>query len=188
MRMQNRCAVQGLARFRHSAFRVRRCRDFTGAPLQTTSPSLGLVQPEQAISRAERTLLACAGAARKGGAPPPAPPHRDDARRCASVLPRYQGLQRYPKFPCKGARTSVVSSARLHFAFFERAFTGAVGFAGAPPRWERRARIKRTKSSRRRTSRTRAAPPRRPARTSFRSPRRVRHVPAHPLRPASVPR
>ena len=36
MRMQNRCAVQGLARFRHSAFRVRRCRDFTGAPLQTT--------------------------------------------------------------------------------------------------------------------------------------------------------
>ena len=123
--MQNRCAVQGLARFRHSAFRVRRCRDFTGAPLQTTSPSLGLVQPEQAISRAERTLLACAGAARKGGAPPPAPPHRDDARRCASVLLRYQEMQRYP---CKGARTSVVSSARLHFAFFERAFTGAVGF------------------------------------------------------------
>jgi hypothetical protein len=100
VRMQNRCAVQGLARFRHSAFRVRRCRDFTGAPLQTTSPSLGLVQPEQAISRAERTLLACAGAARKGGAPPPAPPHRDDARRCASVLLRYQGMQR---LPCKSA-------------------------------------------------------------------------------------
>ena len=113
--MQNRCAVQGLARFRHSAFRVRRCRDFTGAPLQTTMPSLGLDQPKQAISRAERTLLACAGAARKGGAPPPAPPHRDDARRCASVLLRYQ--------ECKGTRVKVPERAScrarvciLHFS------------------------------------------------------------------------
>ena len=113
--MQNRCAVQGLARFRHSAFRVRRCRDFTGAPLQTTLPSLGSVQQEQAVSRAESALLACAGAARKGGAPPPAPPHRDDARRCASVLLRYQ--------ECKGTRVKVPERAScrarvciLHFS------------------------------------------------------------------------
>ena len=61
-----------------------------------------MVQPEQAISRAEirgsgaeRTLLACAGAARKRGAPPPAPPHREDARRCAgrrAGLPEASGI------------------------------------------------------------------------------------------------
>ena len=45
---------------------------------------IGFAQHEQAVSRAESALLACAGAARK--TPPPAPPHRDDARRrCASV-------------------------------------------------------------------------------------------------------
>ena len=136
--MQNRCAVQGLARFRHSAFRVRRCRDFTGAPLQTTSPSLGLVQPEQAISRAERTLLACAGAARKGGAPPPAPPHRDDARRCASVLPKYEALQRCPSFLYKVPERALCRArvCILHFSSAHLQYTGAGGLykVSRPPR------------------------------------------------------
>ena len=92
---------------------------------------IGFAQQEQAVSRAESALLACAGAARKGGAPPPAPPHRDDARRCASVLLRYQGMQRYPcRFP-KGARTSVVSSARLHLHFSSAHLQGRWDF-GVP--------------------------------------------------------
>ena len=66
---------------------------------------IGFAQHEQAVSRAESALLACAGAARKGGAPPPAPPHRDDARRCASVLLRYQECKG-PVFCCGRCRAT----------------------------------------------------------------------------------